>query len=421
MHDSRTVELPSKWADVDVRGLLAGSALAVGAGTPTDAGVSWLLPTQVERPIVMGGGIPDPATLPVQELQEALTRALESSPEETLRYGGVLGYEGLREALAERYSRLDGVKLTLDNFIIGNGSAGAIGNVCDAFLEPGDVVIVESPTFSGSIRTIRGHMAEVVSVAMDQDGVRLDLVAREIEKAGTAGKRVKFLYTVADFHNPTGTTMSLDRRKGLLELCAEHGVLLVEDAAYAEIYYEDEPPPSLYGLAAGQGILKVGTFSKPIATGLRVGWVQAREDFVAALSQVKFDMGSSPILLRALSDFVGSGKLDSHLEMMRPIYAAKCDALCQGLEDHCADMVSFVKPKGGFFLWLDCIGASATDVTRSAAELGLTFAPGALFYLNGKEDDTSHVRLALSTSDAELLREVGPRLRAAFERLPAAG
>ncbi len=332
---------------------------------------------------------------------------------------GGLGYEGLREALAERYSRLDGAKLTLDNFIIGNGSAGAIGNICDAFLEPGDVVIVESPTFSGSICTIRGHMAEVVSVAMDEDGVQLDLVAREIEKAGTAGKRVKFLYTVADFHNPTGTTISLDRRKGLLELCAEHGVLLVEDAAYAEIYYEDEPP-SLYGLAAGQGILKVGTFSKPIATGLRVGWVQAREDFVTALSQVKFDMGSSPILLRALADYVGSGKLDSHLEMMRPIYAAKCDALCQGLEEHCTDLVSFVKPGGRFFLWLECIGASAADVARSAAEVGLTFPTGALFYLNGKEDDMSHIRLALSTSDAELLREVGPRLRAAFERLPAA-
>ena len=417
MHDSKTVELSNKWADVDVRSLLAGSALAVGAGTPTDAGVSWLLPSRAERPIVLAGGIPDPATLPVKDLQEALAGALESSPEETLRYGGVLGYDGLREALAERYSRLDGVKLTLDNFIIGNGSAGAIGNVCDAFLEPGDVVIVESPSFSGSIRTIRGHMADIVSVAMDEGGLQLDLVAREIEKAGAAGKRVKFLYTVADFHNPTGTTMSLDRRKGLLELCAEHGVLVVEDAAYAEIYYGDEPPPSLYGLASGQGILKVGTFSKPIATGLRVGWVQARADFISALSQVKFDMGSSPILLRALAGYVGSGKLDDHLEMMRPIYAAKCDALCQGLEDHCSDLVSFVKPEGGFFLWLECIGASAGDVTRSAAELGLTFPTGALFYLHGEEDDTSHIRLALSTSDEGLLREVGPRLRQAFERL----
>ena len=257
-------------------------------------------------------------------------------------------------------------------------------------------------------------------MGMDDDGPRLDQVAREFERAENAGKRVKFLYTVADFHNPTGTTMSLDRRKGLLELCAEHGVLLVEDAAYSEIYYEDEPPPSLYGLAAGQGILKVGTFSKPIATGLRVGWVQAREDFIAALSQVKFDMGSSPILLRALADYVGSGKLDDHLEMMRPIYAAKCDALCQGLEEHCSDLVRFTKPKGGFFLWLECIGASAGDVTRAAADLGLTFPPGALFYLHGKEDDTSHIRLALSASDEGLLREVGPRLREVFEQLAAA-
>ena len=404
------------WKDLDVRALLAQSAIRIGAGTPTDSGVSWTPATAVEHPITLGGGIPDPATLPARELQEALTRTLLDSPDEALRYGGVLGFEGLREVVAERQGRVDGVPLTPSNFIMSNGSAGGISNVCDAFVEPGDVVMVEAPSFSGSLRTIRGHMAEVVSVPMDERGVLVDILADEIGRAEADGKRVKLFYTVADFHNPTGTTMSLDRREDLIELCAEHGVLILEDAAYAEIYFHEEPPPSLYGLAQGQGILKVGTFSKPIATGLRVGWVQGREDFIDALSRVKFDMGNSPVLLRALWEYLRSGKLDEHLEQMRPLYASKCQALCQSLEEHCSQYVRFTRPEGGFFLWVECLGPTASEVARKAAEVGLIFPVGANFFLNGERNDASHVRLAFSMASVEELQQVGPLMRDAFAR-----
>lgn len=406
----------STWSDVDVRDMLAASAISVGAGTPTDAGVSWMSIPEVEHPITMGGGVPDPGTLPVAELQKAIAGALFETPSETLSYGGVVGYEGLREALADRFSRLDGVALDLENFVINNGSAGSINNICDAFVEPGDVVLVESPTFSGSLRTMRGHMADIVAVPLDEQGLDVDAAAEQIRRAKDAGKRVKALYTVTDFHNPTGTTMSTARREALIDMCAEHRVVIVEDAAYAEIYFGEKPPPSLYGMADGQGILKVGTFSKPIATGLRVGWVQGRNDFVKALSEVKFDMGGSPVLLRALAAYVGSGKLSDHLDEMRPLYAAKCKALCDSIEQHCSDYVRFTRPDGGFFLWLDCLGANARDVADAAAKEGLMFPVGSLFYLNGDEDDTSHVRLAFSTASVDDLSQVGPRLRRAFER-----
>ena len=406
----------STWSDVDVRDMLAASAISVGAGTPTDAGVSWMSIPEVEHPITMGGGVPDPGTLPVAELQKAIAGALFETPSETLSYGGVVGYEGLREALADRFSRLDGVALDLENFVINNGSAGSINNICDAFVEPGDVVLVESPTFSGSLRTMRGHMADIVAVPLDEQGLDVDAAAEQIRRAKDAGKRVKALYTVTDFHNPTGTTISTARREALIDMCAEHRVVIVEDAAYAEIYFGEKPPPSLYGMADGQGILKVGTFSKPIATGLRVGWVQGRNDFVKALSEVKFDMGGSPVLLRALAAYVGSGKLSDHLDEMRPLYAAKCKALCDSIEQHCSDYVRFTRPDGGFFLWLDCLGANARDVADAAAKEGLMFPVGSLFYLNGDEDDTSHVRLAFSTASVDDLSQVGPRLRRAFER-----
>ena len=405
-----------RWKEVDLRSMLAKSAVAIGAGSPTDAGVAWTLTTEVETPITMAGGIPDPATLPAKALQEALSSAVLETPEETLRYGGVLGYEGLREALAERWSRIDGVPLTLDNFITSNGSAGGIANVCDAFLEQGDVVIVEAPSFSGSIRTIRGHMADIVPVPIDDQGVLVEEVARAIEKAKASGKRVKLFYTIADFHNPTGVTMSSERREALIELCAEHEVIILEDAAYADIYFGPARPPSLYGLAGGQGVLKVGTFSKPIATGLRIGWVQGREDFIDALSRVKYDMGNSPVLLRALAEYVGSKKLEEHLEEMRPLYKAKCEALCRSLEEHCSQYVRFTKPDGGFFLWVECIGPKSRDLMREAAELGLIFPAGATFFLQGDDDDTSHIRLAFSTASVEELEQVGPRIREAFVR-----
>ena len=410
-----------RWREVELRSLLAESAIAIGAGTPTDAGVAWTLTTEVETPITMAGGIPDPATLPAKALQEALANAVLETPEETLRYGGVLGYEGLREALAERWSRIDGVPLTLDNFITSNGSAGGIANVCDAFLEQGDVVIVEAPSFSGSIRTIRGHMADIVPVPIDDQGVLVEEVARAIEEAKASGKRVKLFYTIADFHNPTGVTMSAERREALIQLCAEHQVIILEDAAYADIYFGEGRPPSLYGMAGGQGVLKVGTFSKPIATGLRIGWVQGREDFIDALSRVKYDMGNSPVLLRALAEYVGSKQIEEHLEEMRPLYKAKCEALCRSLEEHCSQYVRFTKPDGGFFLWVECIGPKSRDLMREAAELGLIFPVGATFFLQGDEDDTSHIRLAFSTASVEELEQVGPRMREAFVRAMGEG
>ena len=400
----------SRWTGVDIRELLNEAALAVGAGTPTDQGVPWVHAPAVEDPILLAGGIPDPATLPAADLLRSLEKALSDTG--ALTYGGVLGFDGLREALAERYSRLDGLPLGPGNFILNNGSSGSIANVCDAFVEPGDVVLVESPTFSGSLRTMRWHLAEIVAVPLhDPEGVE-----RAVSAAEAAGRRVKLFYTVADFHNPTGATMPQGCREALLELCASRRVLIVEDAAYADIYFGDAPPPSLYGMASGEGVLRVGTFSKPIATGLRVGWVQAREDFVDALSRVKFDMGSSPLLLRALAEYVGSGAMDEHLDEMRPLYKAKCEALCRSLAEHCSEDLEFMEPRGGFFLWAKSLRVDAQELSKWAAGEGLVFPAGSLFFLNGREDDTSHLRLAFSTASVEEMAEVGPRMRKALDR-----
>ena len=201
-----------------------------------------------------------------------------------------------------------------------------------------------------------------------------------LERLAAQGKRAKLLYTVPDHHNPTGATMPLAVREKLVEVCARHRVFIMEDMAYTELYFDAPPPPSLYAVADGHGVIQVGSFSKIIATGLRVGWVQARLPVIESLGRVRFDMGGSPLLHRALAHYAGSGDLETHVDMLRGIYRRKCATLVSSLRENCHPHLRFEEPAGGFFLWAECVGASAQDVAREAAEEGLVFAMGSNFF-----------------------------------------
>jgi 2-aminoadipate transaminase len=405
------------WSNADVRDYLSDSALTVGAGTPTDAGAGWQLPVPHPDPIIAAGGIPDAGTLPSGELEAALGRILNDKAQEVLRYGGVLGFEGLREAMAERQAALDGMSFEADNFIIHNGGSGCLDNLCQAFIDPGDVVVVEGPSYSGTTRAIRGHMAELIEVTVEDDGISVEGVADAIQRAKSEGKRVKLVYLNPDFQNPTGTTLTEPRRAELIDLCAREQVLIVEDATYSELFFDEAPPPSIYSMANGAGVLKIGTFSKVVATGLRAGWIQASKEHIDALGRVRFDMGTSPLLLHMLAEFISSGRLDPHIRKMRPVYGEKCAALSDSLREHCEPYVRFNAPGGGFFFWFECLGATSKEVSDAAAYEGLLFPPGTNFYLNKEHEPDNHVRLAFSNASLEHLRDIGPRLRRAFQRV----
>lgn len=408
---------PKGWQSVDIRDMLSTSAKSIGAGSPTDAGRSWRLPTEHPDPIILAAGIPDAPTLPVDDLRDALDEVLTSEPAEALQYGGWSGFEGLRSAIAERQSRIEGVELGPENFIVTNGSSGGIDLIGKAFLEPGDVVVVEGPSFSGTVRSMRGYMAEIVEIPMERDGVSVSGLEEAIQRVEAAGKRVKIFYTIADFHNPTGATLAEGKRLALIELCARHRVLIMEDAAYTELHFDQPVPASIFGTGEGRGVLRLNTFSKTIATGLRVGWVQASPEYIEAMTRVRFDMGGSPLFHRALAPFVSSGKLDTHVDRMRPVYAEKCDVLSRSLLEHCEPYVRFERPDGGFFLWVECIGAPAREVARAAAEEGVVFPVGSVFFTDRENVKDSHVRMAFSNASVEHLAEAGRRLRKAFLRL----
>jgi 2-aminoadipate transaminase len=403
--------------DTPLADLASESARMAGVGDPNDAGWTWTLPSQYPDLIPLGGGIPDAPTIPTEQFREALNAVLDEEADDAMVYGGWTGFDGLREAMAVRQNRIEELDLDADNFIIHNGSSAAMDNIAKGFINRGDVVVVEGPSFSGIVETIQAYLAEVVEVPVDEDGVSLEAVASVIAEAESSGKTVKMLYTIPDYHNPTGVTMSASRRSALLELCARHRVLLVEDGAYSELYFDSPPPPSMYALSDGYGVMRVGSFSKVAATGLRIGWVQARHEIVSALSKVRYDMGTSPILLRAMARYLRTGHLETHVAEMHELYALKCKTLCDSLEEHCSEYVRFTRPQGGFFLWLECIRASAAEVREAAADEGLIFPSGSTFFHDPDRAGDRYLRLAFSSASVEQMKQVGPRLAAAFRRV----
>jgi 2-aminoadipate transaminase len=307
--------------------------------------------------------------------------------------------------------------------VLTNGAAGAIDLVCAALIDPGDVVLSEVPTFTGSLRTFTGHQAEVVGVHMDGDGIRLDDLEAAILRLRSEGRRPKLLYTIPTFQNPTGIDMSLERRAALVDLAAEHGILILEDTAYAELFFGPERRPSLSAIAGGHGVITAGTFSKTIATGLRVGWVQAPTDLIPALLATRFDMGNSPLLHRMLSEFMAGGAFDDHVETMRALYRRKVETITEALRRLAGQHLEFATPAGGFFLWLRLLGGmTARDVQGAAMEEGVNFPVGEAFY-PGRDPgpDGEHIRLAYSWTAESDLAEAAQRLAWALERTAGEG
>jgi 2-aminoadipate transaminase len=365
--------------------------------------------------IVFGGGIPDPHTLPTEGLLAAARRVLEKDAPGALRYGFGAGDITLRTWLADRLNRQEDAGVGPDNFILTNGSGQAIQMVASAFLDPGDVALTERPSYPGGIRTLRAYGAEVVGVDMDEEGVRLDALETTVGRLADEGRTPKLFYTMATLHNPTGITTTLARREAVVELCDRFRILLVEDDAYGEVRVEGERLPSYFKLAGGHGALRLSTISKMLATGLRVGWVTGRQDFIETLTRLRFDGGLSPFLLRTVAEFCVSGEEDAHLARMIPLYREKRDRMLTALAERCARYATWTHPLGGFFIWMKL--SEAVDPARLAtamAEERVSARPGAGFFPD--TPDANYLRLCFSTVTVEEIDEGIRRLGRALDR-----
>ena len=407
---------PGNWEETLLRQGLSHRARSLGPSP-------WGMPAATAptiAPIALTGGIPDPGALPIRELAQCSQTVLDQSGPDALRYGGVQGYLGLREWLAAWLSRREGVAVEPTWLMLGNGSAGALAAVCETFLDPGDTVIVEAPTFPGALRPIRSCLAKVITVPVDEHGLVSDTLAQMLDRLLREGRRAKMLYVIPNFQNPSGVTLTLERRRAVLELARRHRLLVVEDDAYGELAFSSEPPPSMFALAEGLGVIKLGTFSKTIATGLRLGWALARPEYINPMLEMRFDAGGSPWIQRTAAEYVRAGLLEKRIPQLRDLYRRKRDLMLRALERNCSSYVRWNVPEGGFFVWLELLGnTDAPVLAATAVKRGVTFVPGAAFYadqpgLTAVEAGRQHLRLAFSFVPEQEIEEAVCRLAAAM-------
>lgn len=370
----------------------------------------WAAAQPDPRPVIsFAGGLPDVPSLPAEAILRATRTVLDRERGEALQYGGTFGPMPLREAIAERSTRIEGLPVGIDQVIITSGSAHGIGVVCETLLDPGDVVLVESPNFPGSMRTIKSFGAEQIAIPLDEEGMRTDALQEELEKLRQTGRRAKFIYCIPTHQNPAGCTMSLARREKVVELAREYETFILEDDAYGELWFHGAPPPSLFALSAGDHGIKVASFSKVVATGLRMGWILGPSALISRIAALRYDMGSSPFQGRILAELIRNGELDRHVENLRDIYRRKLQRTEDAVRRYCAPYCQWATPLGGFFLWLQLNPSlSSREVQSVANERGVLVGQGPQFFADGRSTD--HLRLAFSYVPFEEIEEGIQRL-----------
>ncbi|MCC7364424.1 MAG: PLP-dependent aminotransferase family protein [Dehalococcoidia bacterium] len=354
--------------------------------------------------ISFAGGLPDIPSLPGEQILKAARVVIDREQKEALEYAGTFGTMPLRQEIATRSSEIEGVPVAVGQVIISSGSAHGIGMVCETLLDPGDIVLTESPNFPGSMRTIRSFGAEQIAIPMDEDGLRTDALEAELQKLEDQGKRAKFIYCIPTHQNPAGITLPLDRRVKMVELAHRYRTFILEDDAYGELWFQENPPPSLFALSHGDHGIKVSSFSKIIATGLRMGWVMGPEPLISRLAAVRYDMGSSVFQGRVIAEMLRNGDVDHHIANLRGVYARKLERVESALARYCGAHCTWRSPKGGFFLWLKLHpGMASADVAAAAMQRKVVVGQGPQFFADGQA--TNHLRLAFSYVAMEDIEE----------------
>src|SRR2546425_10733861 len=342
-----------------------------------------------------GGGYPDPASFPYEGMIEATADMMKAEGAAAMTYGEPQGYRGLRELICHKYELFEKMKADPENIIVANGSGQALALAFGAFIDPGDAVVCEAPTFSGSLNTIRRHGPQILDVPVDDEGIVTDAVRERLESLRRQGRRCKLIYTIVNFQNPAGPSQSLRRRQALIALAHEYETIILEDDAYGELRFEGETLPPLYSLDRGGRVIRAGTLSKILRAGVRLGWLCAPKDMVPVLQSFLFGGGTNPFMSRVATYYM-KDNMAAHVQRLIGVYRAKRDAMLKGLDEVLKDTDATIsRPEGGFFLWIKL--PSGTDKKRlaeRAVESRIQYTPGPVFYANGGGED--YIRLAFS-------------------------
>jgi 2-aminoadipate transaminase len=356
--------------------------------------------------ISFAGGFPDPLTFPrgrAAALLEEFATAGESS---AFQYAPTRGLAGTLDALAHRLETVEGRRPADDELMITSGAIEALELVGKSFLDRGDTVVVEGPTYLGAIMAFRGFESEIVAVPMDEDGLEVD----DLERRLADGLRPKLLYTIPDHQNPAGVSLAGERRELLVDLARRYGFLIVEDVAYRELGFSDEAAPTLWSLAPDV-VVQAGTTSKTFFPGVRLGWAVGPAEISAQLVSAKqnTDQCAGALGQRLFEEYVRRGWIDEQVAESRALYRRKAERMLAALERFMPPEARWTFPRGGFFSWLTLPpGVDATDLAGRAVLQGVAIVPGALFFSDGRGRENA--RLSFSLVDEAVIDDGIERL-----------
>jgi DNA-binding transcriptional MocR family regulator len=372
----------------------------------------------VARPgvIELSFGEPDPALFPAVGLADSCREALADGGAEALPYGANAGPAALRERLSERLSAAEQRATGSDETLISGGVSQALDQLLTLFCRPGDTVLVERPTYSLALGVLRDHPVVVEALPFDEEGLDVRALERRLVEARSTGRTVRALYTIPTFHNPTGISLTAERRRRLVSVAAAYGLLLIEDDVYRELWYDGPAPPSLWSLAAPGTVLRLGSFAKTLAPGLRVGWLNAAPEQIARVAESGLnDSGGCPSQFAAVAveRFLRSGLYEPHVAELRAAYTTRRDTLAAALAAHLPAGCGFSVPAGGFFIWVSLpAGLRASALLPAAEAAGVSFVPAARSHLDGYDGG---LRLAFTLYPPEQLVEAARRLGETIE------
>ncbi len=365
--------------------------------------------------ITFSGGFPDPATFPAEILAPIAARLITGDAAVSLQYAATEGLAGVRDYVAGRLESLEGARPGPGELMITSGGIDCMELLAKSYLDPGDVVVVESPTYLGAIMAFRGYEADLRGVPVDGDGMRVDVLAGLLAE----GLRPKIVYTIPDYQNPTGLSMSAGRRTELVALARRYGFLICEDVAYRELGFSAPPPPCLWSLAPDV-VLQAGTFSKIFFPGVRLGWGVGPEQVIGRLVVAKqnSDQCSGALGQRMLEEYGRSGHLGQQIVASRALYARRAELTTQALAAHMPDGTTWTTPRGGFYVWLTAPGGVDTVALAAAARARkVAYVPGRPFYPG--DAGATQIRLAYSRVADHLIdegmRRIGEVLKTGME------
>lgn len=329
--------------------------------------------------ISFAGGLPAPELFPVKEMKATVDKVFEEHGQEAMQYGAAKGVTALREVIQQHVKEKEDVDSELDNVLVTTGSEQALDLVGKAFVDPGDTVLVEQPTYLCALDVFRSYGANFASVEMDEDGMKMDA----LEEALKANPNTKLIYTVPNFQNPTGRTMTEERRKQLAELAEKYDVYVLEDNPYGEIRFAGQHVPAVKSFDKSGHVLYMSTFSKTLAPGFRLGWLVADEDVVNKLTVLKqsADLHTDNLAQFAVAQFFADNDVDAHVKEISALYGKRKDLMLEGIKKYFPEGVKYTDPEGGMFLWVEVPGVDDTvELFKECLEHDVAFVPGDPFF-----------------------------------------